>query len=187
MTFQLLPMTDDFPDQLERGAVDLVIAPDSSLSTEHPSAHLFSDTFVVVGWLGNELLDQAMTMDLYSDLGHVATRFGRLQVPSFEEWVHRHRAISRRVEIAAANFVSVATLVSGSRRIGTMHRRLAERLANQYELRVMEPPFEVPQVRIAAQWLSNAARDPAISWFVERLRAHSPSDSGQADVPPPPD
>lgn len=180
MTFQMRPIAD-YTEHFERGGVDIAIAPDASISSEHPIMPLFSEDFVVIGWRGNRRLDQPMTSELYSALGHVVMRFGRSQVLSFSETVHRHRRVARRIEVVTDSFTSVATMVLGSQRIGTMPRRLAERVADQYELRLLEPPFDIPRIRLAAQWPAAAARDPAIAWLVERLRAYAATTFGGVD------
>jgi DNA-binding transcriptional LysR family regulator len=176
ITFQLLRMPADPIEQLERGAADICIAPDTIFSTEHPTAPMFVDDFVVVGWRESKMLSGDMTLELYQSLGHVVTRFGRGQSPSFEEWVHRHQLITRRIEVIAPDFSSVATLVSGSDRIATMHRRLAQRLQLQHDLKVMRAPFDIPQVRIAAQWPKKSTGDPALKWLIERLERQAAVD-----------
>ena len=185
MTFRVTWVGADPTEQLERGFVDLVITTDTVVSTEHPSVHLFSDDFVVIGWSGNSALDGPMSLELYASLGHVAARFGQAQVPSFEEHVHRHRSIQRRVEVVAPDFTSVAAFVAGSSRIGMMHRRLAGKLQNQYQLKIFEPPFEIPPVRLAAQWLSSASRDPALAWLIEKLKRQAEIEFGKQDDAPP--
>lgn len=183
MTFRVMGIGIDPVEQLERGLADLVITTDTVISTGHPSVQLFSDDFVVIGWKGNPALASAMSPELYDSLGHVAARFGQAQVPSFEEWVHRQRCIERRVEVVAPDFTSVAAFVFGSHRIGILHRRLAERLADLYDLHLFDPPFEIPRVRIAAQWLTGASRDPALAWLVDRLVGQAAIEF--ADLPAP--
>ena len=170
MTFEISPLGDDIVDELQRGRADLLITIDTAISTEHPSETLYTDDFVVVGWSGNRLLHEAMTKELYESLGHVIVRFGRSRVPSFEEWALKSQSITRRAEVVAPDFTSVASFLVGSHRIATMHRRLAQRMARAMPLKIMEAPFEIPEIHEAAQWASSSANDPAIAWLVGRLR-----------------
>ena len=64
----------------------------------------------------------------------------------------------------------MASFLVGSHRIATMHRRLAQRMARAMPLKIMEAPFEIPEIHEAAQWASSSANDPAIAWLVGRLR-----------------
>jgi DNA-binding transcriptional LysR family regulator len=170
MRFEISPLDDSLIEALQRGHADLLITIDTAISTELPSAPLYQEDYVVVGWTGNRALAGPMTKDLYEELGHVTVKFGRSRVPSFEEWAIKSQSVSRRVEIVSPNFTAVGGFLVGSQRIATMHRRLAERMARWLPLRLMEVPFEIPPIRQAAQWAPASDNDPAIAWLVERLR-----------------
>jgi DNA-binding transcriptional LysR family regulator len=171
MRFEIMPLGDDIVEELQRGRADLLITIDTAISTEHPSVLLYEDDYVVVGWSGNRVLADGMTKELYEQLGHVSTRFGRHGRPSFEEWALKGQSISRRIEITVPTFSAVAGLLVGSARISTMHRRLAERLSGTMPLRVMEVPFEIPGIRQTAQWATGNDGDAGIRWLVKRLQA----------------
>lgn len=170
MRFEFSPLGDNMVEQLQRGQSDILITLDTVVSTEHPSQVLYEDDYVVIGWSGNRALASPMTKELYEDLGHVMPRFGKMRTPSFEEWALKSQSVNRNIEIVAPSFTSVAGFVVGSQRIATMHRRLATRLARTAPLKIMEVPFEIPSIRQTAQWASNNDNDPAIRWFVQRLR-----------------
>lgn len=169
MMFEITPLGDDLVEELQRGRADLLITVDSAISTEHPSIQLYEDDYVVVGWSGNRTLAEPMTKELYESLGHVVIRLGRQRLPSVEEWALKSRLVDRRVEVVAPTFASVASIVAGSQRIATMHRRHAQRAARSLPLKLMELPFAIPPIRQMAQWPSSSANDPAIAWLVERL------------------
>lgn len=169
LQFELVPPGSNTPD-LERGLVDLVLTTDTMVSTDHPSTSLFSDDYVVVAWVENELVSDHISVELYSSIGHVVTKFGRERIPSFEDWVLRGQSIERRVEIIAPDFTSVTPFIVGTNRIATMHQRLANRLALRHPLKIVDVPFEIPQLTIAAQWARSSASDHAILWLVERLK-----------------
>lgn len=170
MRFEITPM-GDANDALERGAVDILLSIDYALSPDHPSQILFEDDFVVVGCADNPALQGEMTRELYFSLGHVTTRFGKTRVPVFDDWFTRRQSQPRRVEVVAPSFLTMASMVSGSRRIATMHRRLAQRVAASHGLRSWPVPFEIPPIRESAQWHIANNNDPAIRWVVERLAA----------------
>lgn len=171
MRFEISPLNDSLIETLERGGADLLITIDYAISSDHPSCVLFDDDYVVVGWADNPLLQQQMDKDLYFDLGHISVRFGKSRVPAFDEWFMQSNAMQRRVEIIAPSFVSVPGMLVGSRRIATMHRRLAQRVAQHLPLKIMPVPFDIPVIREVAQWHASSASDRAICWVVERLKA----------------
>ena len=167
--FELAPIIEHPVEALQRGQADLLIGIDSVVSTEHPSALLYTEDFVIAGWRENPLLDEPMTLDRYEALGHVAVRFGRA-TSSYESTVARLRSVSRRVEVVAPNFMSLGGLVVGTQRIATIHRMLAVRMAEFLPLKLCELPFDMAPVREIAQWSSRSANDAAILWLVERLQ-----------------
>ncbi|MDK2770013.1 MAG: LysR family transcriptional regulator [Sphingomonas sp.] len=171
MTFDISPLGDDVVEELKRGRADLLIAIDTAISTELPFVQLWEDDFVVVAWSGNHSLRGGITRELYESLGHVVARFGRTRSPSFEEWALRSQAINRRVEVIAPSFTAVPSFLVGSQRIATMHRRLAERMARFYPLKILEAPLDIPSVRQTAQWASSSNTDAALMWLVGRLQA----------------
>lgn len=167
--FELVPIIENPVEALQRGRADLLIGIDNVVSTEHPSELLYTEDFVIAGWRENPVLAAPMTMKSYTELGHVAVRFGQ-QTSSYEGTTAKLRAIARRVEVTAPNFSSVGGLIVGTNRIATIHRLLAVHMAQFMPLTLMELPFEMPPVREIAQWTSRSANDPAIAWLVMRLK-----------------
>ena len=112
-----------------------------------------------------------MTRERYFELGHVTARFGRAQLPAFDEWFTRRQKQQRRIEVVAPTFLSLPGLVLGTRRIVTMHRRLAEQVVQTFPLVMRELPFAIPPIREVVQWHLTNNNDKALRWVVERLEA----------------
>lgn len=170
VTFSVLALADDVVDELLRGRADVLITIDTTISTELPSAPLFVDDFVAVGWADNPALADGLTRELYETLGHVVTRFGKSRTPAFDEWAVRGQVIQRRIELIVPDFTSVGPVLVGSRRIATVHRSLARRMVAMLPLTMMEMPFQIPRIRQMVQWTPSSANDPAIAWLVGRLQ-----------------
>jgi DNA-binding transcriptional LysR family regulator len=169
MRFEVQTMNEALLETLERGFVDMLITIDYAISADHPSQILFEDDYVVVGWSGNPAMAGPMTREQYFELGHVTARFGRGRVSAFEDWFVRRQKRARRLEIVAPSFMSLPGLVIGSNRIATLHRRLANKLAEYLPLTLREVPLEIPSIREMIQWHISSNNDPAIRWIVERL------------------
>ncbi len=170
MTFEICPLGDDVVDELIRGRADLLVTIDTTISSDLPSVPLFEDDFVAVGWTGNPAIAAGMTRELYESLGHVVTRFGKRRTPAFDEWAIRSQVVRRRIEVIAPDFTSVATFLTGSRRIATVHRQLARQWVRRMPLTMMEMPFQIPHIRQAAQWAPSSDNDPAVAWLAKRLQ-----------------
>ena len=169
MRFEIQPMQDNPIEAIERGYIDLLLTIDYAIAAEHPSQILFEDDYVMVGAADNPALAQPMTRELYLSLGHVTARFGKARVPAFEDWFMRRHKQQRRIEVVAPSFLSLPGLVLGTRRIATMHRRMAEQVVRQLPLTIREMPFAIPPIREAIQWNIADNNDKALRWVVERL------------------
>lgn len=172
MRFEIQPMSTNPTDAVERGTVDLLVTIDFAVSADHPSKILFEDDYVVVGAADNPAMEGEMTRERYFESGHVAARFGRAQMPAFEEWfTRRQKKQQRRIEVVAPTFLSLPGLVMGTRRITTMHRRLAEQMVRTFPLVMRELPFAIPPIREVVQWHITNNNDRALRWVVERMEA----------------
>jgi len=67
------------------------------------------------------------------------------------------------------NFSSVVTSIPGTRRVATIHRRLAEYFAQYLPIRLFDAPFEVPRLAEAVQWHRHFNTDPGLRWLREVL------------------
>lgn len=170
MRFEVQPMRTNPVESIERGYIDLLITIDFAVSTDHPSQLLFEDDYVVVGDAANPAMQGEMTRERYFAMGHVTARFGRAQMPAFEEWFTRRQKQQRRIEVVAPTFLSLPGLVLGTQRIVTMHRRLAEQVVKSFPLVMRELPFPIPPIREVVQWNLANSNDRCLRWVVERLQ-----------------
>lgn len=171
MRFEIQPMSTNPIEAVERGYIDLLVTIDFAVSADQPSQFLFEDDYVVVGDANNPALKGEMTRERYFELGHVTARFGRAQMPAFEEWFTRRQKQQRRIEVVAPSFLSLPGLVLNTSRIVTMHRRLAQQVVQSFPLVMRELPFAIPPIREVVQWHITNSNDRAIRWVVERLEA----------------
>jgi len=169
--FEIHPMHDSPIEAIERGYIDLLLTIDYAISADHPSQLLFEDDYVVVGDRANPAMALPMTRELYFELGHVTARFGKARVPAFEDWFVRRQKNQRRIEVVAPTFLSLPSLIVGTERIATMHRRMAEIYARSMPLVMREIPFAIPPIRETIQWNIANSNDRALRWFVERLQS----------------
>jgi len=173
LTFEISPIGDRPISQLESREIDLLITIDQAVSDAHPKAPLFSDDYVVVAWDKNPLISGAVDKDTYTRLGHVSVQFGKARLPTMEEYFLQTQKVKRRMEVLAPSFTSVPSLIVGSSRIATVHRRLAQQAAEALPLRLYEVPFEMPPVHQVVQWHAAASDDQALMWVVRQLQAYA--------------
>jgi len=164
-----LPSGNPF-DFLERADIDLLIMPRDYLSDKHPHEDLYTEDYACVVWSGNTLVGDSLTKEQYLELGHVVLQFGRGRIPVQDELFLTKLGLTRRIEVLAMNFNSLPQHIVGSKRIATIHRRLAEYYADYLPLRILAPPYELPSLHEAMQWHSLFAEDLGNRWLRELFK-----------------
>jgi LysR family nod box-dependent transcriptional activator len=87
-----------------------------------------------------------------------------------DEWFLQHHGHSRRIELITTTFNAVPLHVVNTRRIATLHRRLAIYYAGLLPIRVLPSPVGFPPVVEAVQWHQLFDADPGIAWLRQLLR-----------------
>ncbi|MBT1159854.1 LysR family transcriptional regulator [Aminobacter anthyllidis] len=165
VSFELRPLDDDPDELLRRGDVDFVILPEFFMSSAHPRAALFDETFVCVGCPTNKQLPRQLTFERYVSMKHIAFRVGGAQMPSIEEQFLLEHGLKRRVEIVVQAFSMIPPMVSGTTRIATMPFRLVQHFKKTFPLRIIELPRPLPTFTEAVQWPTLHNSDPASIWM----------------------
>jgi LysR family nod box-dependent transcriptional activator len=173
ITLEIIPHSTLPWESLDRGEADFLIMPQNYLTADHPSSLLFEDGFRCIAWNDNALVDDAMTLDLFMQLGHVVTRFGHNRTPAIDEWFLRRFGDMRRIEMVTTGFYGLPQAVIGTNRIATIQRTLGDYYAGLLPIRVIEPDFELPTVSEAMQWNRFADSDPGIAWMRQVLADHA--------------
>jgi LysR family transcriptional regulator, nod-box dependent transcriptional activator len=172
ITFEFISNGGGGLEVLERGEVDLAIAPRRHLSPNHPLEPLFDDEFTCLVWSGNTLVGDHISSEQYFELGHVVVRLGNWQQPpTLEEWYSENVDRKRRIEVVATAFNLVPQLLVGTTRVGTLHRRLSEFYARYLPLKLLPPPIEISRFQEWAQWHSSREGDPGIVWLRSVFRS----------------
>ena len=157
-------------DFIDRAEIDFLIMPQEFLSAEHPVEPLFVDDYVCIVCPNNPAVGDTITLDQYLDFGHVVLQFSRGHVPAIDEWFLSQHGHVRRVEVIAMNFNLIPQFIIGTRRIATVHRRMAEYYRQFIPLKLISPPLKIPPLTEALQWHRSADRDPASLWLRRLLK-----------------
>jgi LysR family nod box-dependent transcriptional activator len=171
VTFEIISNNMDAPvEMLERADVDLLVMPIEFVSKDHPKDVLFEDRYVCLVSSDHEAVGDALTVDQYLALGHVGVIFGRARAPAVDQWFVERSGLQRRVEVYAMNFGSIPQFVVGTKRVATVHRRLAEIFVRQLPLRMVRAPLDLPPLVEALQWHSAFDQDPGTRWLRALLK-----------------
>ena len=77
----------------------------------------------------------------------------------------------RRIELSVDSFSMLPLVVIGTRRIATLHRKLAENFSRHLPVRVVEAPFDMPPVIETMAWPIHLDHDLAHQWLRTQIAA----------------
>ena len=157
--------TGSFVQEFEQGNLDILITPRGYATDRHPSATLYTEDFVCVVWKGNKKIGKRLTFEEYKNLGHIRVTLGDWRISTYDEWFLKQRGDIRNIELVVPSFRMALQFVTGTERVLTCHRRHARMYAAQYELKLVQAPFDIPPIEMQMQWHKYRDQDPALSWF----------------------
>jgi DNA-binding transcriptional LysR family regulator len=156
--------------RLQRSEIDLAILPaDFTRSTALPTQPLFTDRFVAAAWRDNTEVTDPLTFEQLHRLPYLSYRVGPIQfmIDTLLEELDQHRRPDTLVE----SFLLGSLMLRGTRRVTFLQERLARRLAEPAELRLIEPPFQTPTLLETMTWHPRSSNDAAHRWL--RVRIHA--------------
>lgn len=157
----------DVIDTFDRGNIDLLFLPEPYMTPVSATKNkLFEDTHVCMVCAQNtQLKNDALSLEAYMNMGHIAVHHGDTPGSAFEEWFLPRYGQQRRVELTIDNFTMVPSVLVGTNRIATLHRRQAEHFAKYFPVRILATPFELPPLVEMMAWPSHLDHDAAHMWL----------------------
>jgi DNA-binding transcriptional LysR family regulator len=157
--------------EFERGDVDLKLLPEPFLSTQHPAELVFVEPHVIVGWKDNPIFQGAITEEDFYAASHVGVRIGPAATPSFTEGNLEAMGRQRKMAANVPNFSVMSWFLVGTLRLAVMQKRLAQAYEAVMPLRTAPLPFEIPPMRVMAQYHSARSSDQGLRWLLSEMHA----------------
>jgi DNA-binding transcriptional LysR family regulator len=153
---------------LEEGEADFLIIPMQYVSSLHPCVPLFEDDYVVVSWDGHPTIRDSLSREQYLQAGHVVSSFGSggsRNLPVLEGWFLEREGIARKIEVTASTMAALPSLVVGTARLATVHRRIAVHAQQHLPIRIWPTPMKIPKLVQMLQWNKVREADPGLRWI----------------------
>ena len=164
ISLELLPLVSDgIYLELQRGDIDLIVAPDHYCRPGHLQAR--SSASHGPAWHGRATRRVGDTISLaeYVQAEHVALQpMGQV---ALDQYFLEQRGIKRRVMVSVPVFTWMPRLLVGTQRIATMPRRFATGFARALPLKIVRPLFDLPPLTESMQWHPSRDRDKALAWL----------------------
>jgi len=153
--------------QLEGGTLDVgFLATDAAPERLHHRV-LFRESYVFVARKGHPALKRKLTVDAFSQLDFVVVSPEGGGFRGITDTVLESRGRKRRVAMSVPHFLFVPHVVARTDLVAMLPSRLLQ--ARSEDLRVVEPPLDVPGYEMAMIWHERASTDPAHTWLREQV------------------
>ena len=123
------------------------------------SEALYNDDFVCVVSAANEDVSEKIGIKQYFAMPHIALRLGG-GIRSVIEAAWRKLGMSPPVSATTSSFAAMLFMVSDSRLVATVQRRLARRFACMLPIRILERPIEIEPLHANMYWPASRDDDP---------------------------
>ncbi len=169
---ELLPLGPRLHEELERGAIDLLVIPDDYSNPKASASTLFEDEWVCIAARGHGRLDgRKMTRAQFEALEHVTKRINHPQVPSLEEREIARLKVGRKVVARVPLYSLLPLAVCGTQRVATVPRRLGQMWAQWLPLDVYPLPFKAMALKEVMQWHPVREADRGHQWLRSAMQA----------------
>ena len=171
--------TSTLREDMESGKVDLAIGLLPQLKAGFLQRRLFRQRYVCLFRKGHPLDSKRLTLTDFKQAEHlviVSAGTGHGKVDKLME----QAGITRTVRLTVPHFVSVGHILQRSDMVTTVTERLAERLAEPFNLAYRPHPVELPEVAINLFWHAKVHRSPVHQWLRGLLFELFGDDSGAA-------
>jgi DNA-binding transcriptional LysR family regulator len=150
---------------LEAGDIDLAVGYFPDLKARNFfQQRLFTHTFISLLNAKHRIKGPRISMDDFLRIGHaVISAEGRSQ-EIFEQLLTRHR-IERRIVLSTPHFMSIPFIIASTDLLVTVPYAVGESFARIANIRLIEPPLEIPNFDLKQHWHRKYHKDAANTWI----------------------
>jgi DNA-binding transcriptional LysR family regulator len=163
---RIIPLESARGHPLERLA-DVLVVPESFATAEQEE--LFRDRWVFAAARGHPEVGARLDLKLLRRLPQV-----RYSIGSVVSAAQAHLdaiGLGRPAEVSVGSYVAALFLLRGTRLITLTPQRLARRLQSAAGVRIVRPPFRIPDLVECMVWPPVFNRDAGHMWLREMIRA----------------
>lgn len=171
---EIVPPGPDLGERLERGTIDVVIAPPGPWMPAGTRRRPFLREGFAVAVRKHHPARRRWSLATYLSLGHVLI-VPRGERGSIVDDLLAARGHTRRTVIRMPSFASAPAVIAETDYCLTAPEALLAAAREKLPLAVLPTPFEVPSLTVYQFWHERVDADPAHTWFRDLLAHHARS------------
>lgn len=151
-------------DAMEAGHVDVAMGLLPQLKAGFFQRRLFEQNYVCLLRQGHRLDQRRLRAPDFFAADHVAIVSAGTGHGQVDEILDNHSP-QRRVKLKVPHFVAIGHILQTTDLIATVPQRLAERMAEPFQLSFLPHPVKLPKIAINLFWHAKFHKDPANQWL----------------------
>ena len=155
-------------ERLAAGELDFAVLPDE-FEANLPSVPLFQDSWICAVWSAHPHSGVKFTLQEFLAWPHLSFRLAGADHASIAENYLAQIGCERRIVASTESFATAPFLLRETQLVTLVPRRLGERLQQAADIRLIEPPFDVPPLREKLIWSPRYTASAAHAWLRTRL------------------
>jgi DNA-binding transcriptional LysR family regulator len=155
---------NDIADGLERGDIDLALGYFPDLKKRNFfQQRLFTHSFISLLSAKHPIKGRRLSMEQFLGFGHaVISAEGRSQ-EVFEQLLARQKIV-RRIVLSTPHFMSIPFIIAATNLLVTVPFAVGESFARIADIRMIEPPLDIPKFDLKQHWHRKFHQDEANMW-----------------------
>lgn len=154
--------------QAEQGEIDLAFHTTEGSPPGMRRRTLFKERYVLVGRADHPRLKRRPTMAQFCQLEHVIVSPDGGGFFGVTDEALAKAGLARKVVLSVPHFLFVRSVLANTHLVAMLPARLVR---DVHDLKVIEPPLDMPGYEMSMLWHERAHRDPAHQWLREFIAA----------------
>jgi LysR family transcriptional regulator, nod-box dependent transcriptional activator len=170
ITVHCHPLEPPVGERVKTGVVDLLVTTAQPIEGLY-SRVLFSDRWMCAVSADNRAVEDRLTPEVFQELVHmgIGFGFGTPPRPSDPELAYRRKGLHPRVPVTTESFVLAPFTVGRTGLATLVPERLGRRFESTAHIRLLELPFDLPDLTENMFWGPAAEADLAHAWLRNTL------------------
>jgi DNA-binding transcriptional LysR family regulator len=155
-------------DRLAMGEIDFCVVP-TELDPAFPSVPLFDDSWICAVWAGHPTVGDRLTVEEFLALPHLTFNISDPEHTSLADEHLARIGYERKIVASTDSFATAPFLLRETSLVTMIQRRLGARLERPADIKLLEPPFEIPPMCERLAWNPRFSASLAHAWMREQL------------------
>jgi DNA-binding transcriptional LysR family regulator len=155
-------------DRLAMGEIDFCIVP-TELEPGFPSVPLFEDSWICAVWSGHPTVGDRLSVEEFLALPHLTFNISDPEHTSLADEHLARGGYERKIVASTDSFATAPFLLRETSLVTMVQRRLGARLERSADIKLLEPPFDIPPMCERLVWNPRFSASPAHAWMREQI------------------